>query len=323
MGKVSLLKLIVGSLLVTVATISTASAQAVPETWQVLTDEPSRAELFQDYAKNRIRHPGVGKLSFVFPSIFQFPDNAVRDVNGVLRTDSLFGLDISHHDGKEFQVDTLKRQQIAFIYVKATQGTDFADPEFGSTWVRLAALPDGQRIPRGAFHFLSSFSFQSGTEQADRFLAFVQLHGGFKPGDLPPAMDLEWDRLRTNQEDRWTTNHRSAAEIVSTSRDFLNRVKAKTGRMPLIYTNKSFLTDHGITSNAQIAELTDGFKVWIFDLSASDRKIELPDPKKNLKHSLWQFSWEGLLSEGHKGNLDVDYFRGSAAAFKAAFLDNN
>jgi lysozyme len=321
MDKISPLSTIAAILLVTTATRSAVSGQDAAQTWKVLTDEPSRAELFRDYAKNRIRHPGVGKFSFVFPSVFQFPGDAIRDMNGALRSDSLFGLDISHHDGKEFQVSTLRQQQVAFIYVKATQGTDFADPEFGSTWTRLAVLPDGQRIPRGAFHFLSSFSSQSGTAQADRFLAYVQLHGGFKPGDLPPAMDLEWDRLHTNQDDRWTTNHRTAAEIVSTSRDFLNRIKAKTGRTPLIYTNKSFLSDHGITSDAQIAELTDGFKVWIFDLSTSDRKLELPDPKKNLRHSLWQFSWEGLLSDGHTGNLDVDYFKGDIVAFKAAFLE--
>jgi len=296
-----------------------ASPKDSEPTWQLLTDEPSRAELFQSYAKNKIRHPEIGKLSFVFPSVFQFPDAAIRDTNGVLRSNSLFGLDISHHNGHDFSVDALKRQNVAFIYVKATQGIDFADPEFGSTWVRLAALPEGQQIPRGAYHFLSSLS--SGEQQAIRFLAYVQLHGGFMPGDLPPAMDLEWDKLHADSEDRWS--HRTTDEIVKICKDFLNRVKAETGRTPLIYTNKSFLSDHGIASNAQLAELTSGAKVWIFDLSASDRKIELPDPRKNLKHALWQFSWEGHLSEGNTGTLDVNYFKGNVAEFKTAFLEVN
>jgi lysozyme len=133
-------------------------------------------------------------------------------------------------------------------------------------------------------------------------------------------MDLEWDRACKTCDDRWVTNHRSAEEIIATSRDFLVRIKERTGRTPLLYTNKSFLVDHGITTGPQIARLTQGVKVWIFDLSESDRKLELPDPQKNLQHSLWQFSWGAKLNEGYTGDLDVDYFKGSAEDFKAAFM---
>jgi hypothetical protein len=51
--------------------------------------------------------------------------------------------------------------------------------------------------------------------------------------------------------------------------------------------------------------------------------MELPDPQKNLQHSFWQFCPGAKLNVGYMGDLDVDYFKGSAAEFKAAFLGEN
>jgi lysozyme len=68
----------------------------------------------------------------------------------------------------------------------------------------MQTLPATERIPRGAYHFLSADKSMTGTAQADRFLAYVSLHGGFKDGDLRPALDLEWDRACPSCADSWT-----------------------------------------------------------------------------------------------------------------------
>lgn len=330
MTKQSAIMPIARAALILLASISfSALAQDNEASWKALTKEPSRAQLFRGYAgvpatpaRGRNLSPALRSFSFVFPYAFHFPTDALHDRNGAARTNALFGLDISHYEGKHFPVAVLKAEHVDFIYVKATQGTDFKDPEFGENWAALAALPDEAHIPRGAYHFLASRVSQTGKEQADRFLAYVALHGGFKPGDLPPAVDLEWDRLCKDCADRWTSNNRSAADIIATAREFLDRIREKTGRTPLLYTNKSFLADHQISSEAQIGELTHGVKVWIFDLSESDLNLELPDPEKNLAHSLWQFSWGSKLPVEYTKDLDVDYFKGSAQEFATAFLGN-
>src|SRR5262249_6870419 len=144
-----------------------------------------------------------GSKIFVFPYSFQFPTNAERDVDGTRRVNSWFGIDISHHNGAKFPLELLRRQKVAFMYTKATEGTDYADKTFGNRWVRMKALPASQRIPRGAYHFLSAAKGMSGTQQADRYLDYVNLHGGFEVGDLRPALDLEWDKACRSCADRW------------------------------------------------------------------------------------------------------------------------
>jgi lysozyme len=286
--------------------------------WKALSLEPSRGALFKQYAALAAKRP-LGRQSFAFPKNFQFPNDAIRNRDGTLRENSLFGIDISHHQGLNIPVELLRRQEVAFVYVKATQGTDFADKTFGHYWEALGALTDDAKIPRGAYHFLSSDPAQSGDAQADRFLAYVELHKGFKAGDLPPALDLEWDKECANCPDRWQTRHRLAIDIIGTAVAFLRKVQAATGSIPLIYTNVSFLNDVGIRSAAQRKALLDGYRVWIFDISPKDSDVEIADPGANLPYQLWQFSWGGRLSSGGNVDIDIDSYKGTRTDLATLF----
>jgi lysozyme len=306
---------------------SAGAAQAQPSTrvessWRSLGSEPSRGELFKQHVKEMATVPAGQPAAFAFPSEFHFPHDAGINSDGTTRHDTIFGIDISHYEGSAFPLGDLKRQSVAFIYVKATQGTDYADKTFDHNWRTVAALPDDKRIPRGAFHFLSSEPKMSGKDQADSFVNYVKLHGNFQAGDLPPAVDLEWDIACKGCPDRWQTRHRTPDQIVNTTVDFLNQVKALTGRTPMIYTNKSFLRDNHVTDPALVQKLTTGFKVWIFDLDGHDRKVELPNPADNLDHVLWQFSFTGVVG-GYSGNFDVDVFKGTANDFISKLLSSD
>lgn len=305
-------------------THSVAQSQTpAPEesSWRPLTADLSRGELFRNWAQPKRSSSGL--RLFAFPYSFQFPTSATHDVDGKPRVDSYFGVDLSHHNGKDFPIALLRRQHVAFMYTKATQGTDYADKTFGERWEGMKALPETQRIPRGAYHFLSSDRSQSGAAQADRFLAYIALHGGFEDGDLRPALDLEWDKACKTCPDRWLKRKRTPQEIITTTLDFVNRVKEQSGWTPLIYTNRSFLRDVGITKPADIQRLTQGQKVWVFDLAKSDLELEIANPAANLPYVLWQFSWGGSLSSGYAGQLDVDSFKGTEAEFQALFLTRN
>jgi lysozyme len=288
------------------------------DSWKTLETEPSRGDLFRNMAQPA---RAADRLqAFVFPYSFQFPGNAERDVNGTPRTNSWFGIDISHHNGMKFPIQNLHRQKVAFMYAKATQGTDHADATFGERWAGMKALPATERIPRGAYHFLSADKSMSGRAQADRYLAYVALHGGFEDGDLRPALDLEWDKVCPTCADRWA--NRTSDELIATTHDFIQQVKEKIGWTPLIYTNRSFLADRRLTTS-QIQEISQKAKIWIFDLAMDDRTLELANPSTNLPYVLWQFSWGGSLSNGYSGQLDVEIFKGTEVEFRALFLTKN
>lgn len=299
-----------------------AAAPDSEASWKALTNEPSRADLFSRYARALANRPG-GRQSFAFPRNFTFPNDAQRNRDGTLRQNAIFGIDISHYQGIGIAIEQLKMEQVAFVYVKATQGTDLADKAFGHYWRALGNLPPSLHIPRGAYHFLSSDPAQSGAAQADRFLAYIDLHGHFREGDLPPALDLEWDRTCATCVDRWETRNRKPAEIIATAKEFLQRVKDATGRSPLLYTNRGFLRDVGIKSQEQETRLTEGVKVWIFDVSDTDADAEIANPKYNLPHVLWQFSWGALLTDGYPGKVDVEFYRGTSASFQRDFVNSN
>jgi lysozyme len=296
--------------------------------WNALIDEPSRNVLFQRYADGLAATEGGHPQSFALPSSFKFAHDAQQDEHGDDRKGVIFGIDISHYEGNAFPFADLKRQSVGFVYAKATQGTDFSDKTFDHNWNALAGLPDAQKIPRGAYHFLSSQPSMSGKAQADSFIDYITRHGGFKPGDLRPALDLEWDVACRNCPDRWQTNHRTPEEIIRTTVDFLNEVQARTGRKPLVYTNKSFLKDNHVDSTEFMNRLPAGVKVWIFDVSSADRKLELPDPSANLPYALWQFTFSGKLTNGFPdGEFDVNVFKSNPDTltqdFQSIFVSDN
>lgn len=282
-------------------------------TWKLLTDsdDVSRGTLFERYADSMVAAEGGQAKTFAFPYTFRFGHDALIDTNNHTRKGEIFGIDISHWEGTSFPFSLLKQQNVSFIYTKATQGTDYADPTFDHNWKTIGGLTADKKIPRGAFHFLSSNSSMSGKAQADSFVDYVTKHGNFLDGDLRPALDLEWDVTCKTCPDRWKT--RTPQEIIKTTIDFANEVNARTGRKTLLYTNKSFLTDNHIDGTDFVKQLPTTVRIWIFDVDGHDRNVELPNPANNLPYLLWQFSFGGVLTSGFGGNFDVDVFKSKQA----------
>src|SRR5262245_20104351 len=92
----------------------------------------------------------------------------------------VIGVDVSNHQGY-IDWPTLARTDVAFAYIKATEGGDFRDRRFQANWegAKRAGLP------RGAYHFFTQC--RSGADQARNFIAAVPR----EEGALPPVVDLE------------------------------------------------------------------------------------------------------------------------------------
>ena len=91
------------------------------------------------------------------------------------------GVDVSSYQGK-IDWQTLSEQGIDFAFIKATEGSSFADRNFEYNCIEVRKTP----LRWGAYHF---FSYDSGGDtQADNFIKTVPVTENM----LPPVIDLEF-----------------------------------------------------------------------------------------------------------------------------------
>jgi lysozyme len=287
--------------------------------WTELTDDASRQSLFQDNiipAKlaEDVARGTEGTTNLAIPKDFMFPDDAKFDrILNKDRESSIFGIDISHYTGKNIKFENMRLQRILFVYAKATQGVAYNDALFSTYWSKLEALPPSQKVYRGAYHFLTAAD--PGRAQAGRFVDYVELHGGFKPDDMPPCLDLEWDRTTTNP-DRW--KGQTPDEILAKALEWLKEVERRTNRKPMVYTALSWWHDRGIPV-AKI-ELFKDYPIWIADYSKSHKASEKPSIISDRSQDLWQFAEDAKLTTGYPGgSVDANIYYGSLEKFKKDF----
>ena len=136
---------------------------------------------------------------------------------------------------------------IHFVFMKATEGKDYLDPNFRTNWTRAREAG----MPRGAYHFMTWCSLAS--EQAAWFVANVPND----PDALPPVLDLEWNHLSSCK------NKPSRADALEKIRYMLDAMERHTGKLPIIYTDMTFHKDilEGEYFPNAMAALVLGFRV--------------------------------------------------------------
>jgi lysozyme len=189
------------------------------------------------------------------------------------------GVDVSHHQGA-IDWRTLAADDIAFAYIKATEGADHIDARFAFNWREAAAAG----LYRGAYHFFTLC--RSGASQAQNFIAVVPRDAGA----LPAAVDLE----HMGPCRRGPT----MTDVVGEARIFMDAVEAHYGVRPIIYTTREF-------HDAYLSDVT-GERFWIRSLGVSPRFRERD-------WIIWQHHNRGH-KRGVSGPIDLNAFRGDAAA---------
>ncbi|WP_329133001.1 lysozyme [Streptomyces sp. NBC_00670] len=201
------------------------------------------------------------------------------------------GHDVSSHQGG---VDWAKARAdgAAFVYVKATESTDYRSPTFKKQY-------DGARaagILRGAYHFAVP-DRSSGATQA----AYFVRNGGAWRADgrtLPPALDMEYNPYGSHK-----CYGLGKAAMVRWIRAFSDEVLRLTGRRPVLYTtanwwrlctgdSTAFAADHALWiarhGTSGTGALPGGWNTWTF----------------------WQYATAGTLPG------DQNRFNGSLAGLK-------
>lgn len=292
------------------ATMDAGKPAAAP--LQELTTQPSRKALYKLVAADHKQTTPPSDASVEIYNLygpFAFPTDAIFDVKEKKpRENSIFGVDLSHYTPDDFPIESLRKREVMFAYLKATQGTGFKDGKFAAFWARLGKLPQGQQVHRGAYHFLSAGT--NGAAQATTFIDFLSQNGGLQATDLPPVMDLEWDKENADAPDRWAAL--TPDQIVATTKAWLKTVEQKTGRKPMIYTSWSWWK--GRIGQERLQEFA-GTPLWIADYSESARAIEVPTLPAGTQWTLWQFTESATMAAGFQGDFDANIFKGSPAQF--------
>ena len=133
---------------------------------------------------------------------------------------STIGVDVSSYQ-EDVDMNELKAQDIEFIYIKASEGSQTQDRRFAENWENAKKAG----LLSGAYHF---FSYDSeGITQAENF---IDAAGPDMTGRLLPAVDVEYygDKEQNPPEKE---------DVVRELRIFLERVEKEYGVKPLIYTS--------------------------------------------------------------------------------------
>jgi lysozyme len=190
-----------------------------------------------------------------------------------LREGERYGIDVSHHQG-EVDWPLVADDDIAFAYIKATEGGDFTDDRFAENWrgARLAGLD------RGAYHFFTLCT--TGVDQARHFLEVAPP----ERDALPPAVDLE---LAGNCSAR-----PSPAEVKEQLGRFLRLVEEAWERQMVLYVGDDFEDAYPVRNEA-------GRPLWLH------RFLLRPDVDGWV---IWQLHGYAHV-DGIDGDVDIDVMR--------------
>jgi GH25 family lysozyme M1 (1,4-beta-N-acetylmuramidase) len=172
-----------------------------------------------------------------------------------------------------------------FAFIRVSDGARVVDTAFASHWrgARAAGLL------RGAYQFFRPA--QDPDAQADLMIRSV---GRLGPGDLPPVIDIE------------TADGQSSATIVARARRWIERVRAGTGRDPIVYAAAGFWDP--LQGTAELGRQ----KLWVANYTTSCPFL----PEDWSRWTFWQFTDRGSVP-GIAGPADVNVFNGTVAELEA------
>lgn len=205
------------------------------------------------------------------------------------------GIDISRWNGWPFNAVTEKGyKESDFVVVKATQGTSYGHTDYFAK-AMARANKDGKLL--GAYHYAAG---NDATKEADYFVSVV------KPYIGKAILVLDWEK---GDNKAWGSK--------TWAKTFCDRVKAKTGCTPLIYT--------GMDGCKQCASCTS-YPLWFCGYPKNANSWTVPAwPKKYTTSpwkdwSIWQFtSGAGKLDRNTTKLTKADWQKlaGVKAAAKA------
>jgi lysozyme len=201
---------------------------------------------------------------------------------------SIHGIDVSKYQDmiawEEVQAMKVKKIQLGFAFIKATEGIGNTDPNFSRNWKKSKS----SNIIRGAYHYF--IASKDGRMQAENFIDKVKL----EPGDLPPVVDAE------------QLNGATATQFKQEVKRWLEVAENYYQVKPIIYTNVDFY-------NRNLGSEFDEYPLWIAHY------YQPGQPRISRGWIFWQHSQEGRVN-GIMSKVDFNVFNGDSLEFKNLLL---
>lgn len=197
------------------------------------------------------------------------------------------GVDVSNYQGL-IDWDKLEEQNVAFAFIKATEGSGHIDESARRNLERASKT----NIKKSAYHF---FSFDSsGETQAENYISVVRAD----EIDMPPVVDIEYYADKKS-------NKPTKEETEQILRPLLEKLEEYYGVKPIIYTTLPVYFRY-------VKENFSDYPLWI-------RNVNFEPDLMNWK--FWQYCDKGELY-GYKGEekyIDLNVYNGTIEQFLAEF----
>ncbi|MCU1601221.1 MAG: glycoside hydrolase family 25 [Frankiales bacterium] len=217
-------------------------------------------------------------LLLLLPVLLAVPARAATTV--------LEGVDTSsyqHGNGAAINWTALRDEGRRFVFLRATSNAK-ADANFAQDWRDAAAAG----LFHGAYHYAKPGA-SSGKLQADFFADAIGDQS--TPGTLPPVLDLE------------ESGGLSVSSLRSWAQAFLTELEARTGRVPILYTNPN--SWHVLMGDSTAFSR---YPLWEAHYTSKAQ----PNPIAGWSSwTFWQYTSSGS-SSGISGAVDQDRFNGSS-----------
>ena len=184
------------------------------------------------------------------------------------------GIDVSKHQGVIDWEELKKNQKIQFVYIKATEGSNYVDPRYRQNINN--ARKHGFKV--GSYHYFTDLS--GARTQFQNFINTVKRD----EQDLIPVIDVE-------KRDRWTPQ-----QLRDSVKVFADLLEDYYGCKPIIYTFETFF-------NKNLGKAFEKYPIFIAKYPKGQEQPNI----NGIKWILWQFSESGKF-RGVKDNL-VDMSR--------------
>lgn len=192
---------------------------------------------------------------------------------------TLKGIDVSYYQGT-INWPVVRDSGVKFAIARVNDG-GFMDPKFDENWAAIQAMG----LVRGAYQF-----FRPGKDASAMADVLIDKIGQLGPGDLPPTLDVE------------ATDGESPSSIIAKIHVWVDKVKAATGRTPIIYTGRYFWNDNVGTS------AFNHHPLWLAAYVSGCPNT--PDAWDTWR--IWQHSGSGTVP-GISGAVDLNLFNGTEA----------
>ncbi len=173
--------------------------------------------------------PGNAYLGWRNKPVHSMTSSGLTTTTTTTATSGVQGLDVASYQG-DVDWNYWNAKGKRFAYVKATEGTSYRNPYFGSQY--RGSYDAG--LIRGAYHFAAPGN-ASGAAQADYFVRY----GGSWSRDgrtLPGVLDVEYNPYGA------TCYGLTQAQMVSWIKSFTTRYKYRTSRDAVLYTTLDWWT---------------------------------------------------------------------------------